>query len=53
MLSGQVKTSGLAGLAGSRVRIWCSDTACPSKAVVDEATTLSDGSFELRLPVSK
>lgn len=53
VLSGQVKTSGLAGLAGSRVRIWCSDTACPSKAVVDEATTLSDGSFELRLPVSK
>ncbi len=53
VISGQVKTSGQAGLGGARVRVWCSDTACASKDVVDETTTLSDGSFELRLPVTK
>ena len=53
VISGHIKTSGQAGLAGSRLRIWCSDSACPSKAILDETTTLSDGAFELRLPVPK
>ncbi len=49
-LSGQIKTSGNAALAGALIRIRCSSSDCPGAEVIDEARTAADGSFTLRVP---
>ncbi len=50
MIRGKVQTSGGLSLAGALIRSWCSDPACSSQSLVDETRSLSDGTFELRLP---